>query len=101
MEASNQERRDVDLAIKHTPKAYAASGMMDPAEQKLPFRFLVLDLTGVPFVDTAGAKLLASTRIDFKKIGVGVVYAGTTGEYSFHSLAVTQNLYLIFQRYQN
>jgi hypothetical protein len=53
----------------------------DPTGFPLPFRYLLIDLSSVSFVDTAGTKVLKTVVHDFDRIGVTVVFAGATGQF--------------------
>ncbi|CAG0918293.1 unnamed protein product [Notodromas monacha] len=49
---------------------------VDPTGNQLPFRYLLIDLSGVSFVDAAGINLLKSLVQNYDRIYVTVVFAG-------------------------
>jgi ABC-type transporter Mla MlaB component len=54
----------------------------DNAPNEVPFKHLIIDLSGMNFIDMAGVKVLQSVAQDYKSVGVEVLFAGAMGKKS-------------------
>ncbi|CAG0914346.1 unnamed protein product [Notodromas monacha] len=99
---SSNKDSSIDMSKAGEHLAAAMSGVhlrkmsvhFDTNGNPLPFRHLVIDLSGVSFIDMSGVKLLRALLQDYEKINVQVLFAGPTEPvlHMFRKMAFTSDI---------
>ncbi len=98
LEENSTEIRDIQMDSSALPRGSISTGdhialpsstglrlrktsiHVDTTGNPLPFRYLVIDLSGISFIDMAGVKLFKSLVQDYDRINIHVLFAGAGGE---------------------